>query len=665
MLGTIYNTNHQFDELTTTKLKAIFSKLDNKGIEYYAYNGYPTMKEDDNYHVINSIIVTCYGVIVIVNSMNDNNEEAAFVNKMISRDTSIYKDIKSKEYIFEMSIEDDILQFINDKEIVFNENVFLSINKAIQLSQGISRKDDRKIVFHDSIGSGIKDRNTYVGLYDQKQFEEIHNYELQHTRIRGLAGSGKTIIMLKRIAYLHYKFPNKKIAFIFYTISLKQFALELLKKFYKDFDPFGDLNFEVIEILHGWGSTSRSGFYSKICLNFNIEMLTYTMAKYLKNDGESSFDFACKRLIDKIQQDRLDVRSYDFIFVDEAQDFGINFFKLVKMTLKEMGVLTYAYDELQSLMDDNSVPNKSEIFDESEHCNDVNLSYSYRVPVEILVTAHAIGTGIYNYSDLEQKPHIVNMIEDFKVWTDIGYTVLSGRLDYGSKVVLERKEEKNKRKLIQPINFIERDSMFDELSKEIYRIVKSEDVLPTDILIIDLDSINVKENFNQFSKSMMSYKGIDENAGFHLNLVDKDNPQRVKVEHSITYTTIYRAKGNEANVVFVINIDALNSLKSVSRNMIFTSMTRSRYYVYLMGVNIKNFINEIEDVRHGGYKLSFEYPTIDEMRSIKKIGKIESRTEKKRSDILNIFEEIEKANPDVARELLAKLTERMKSKSDE
>mgnify|MGYP003294937719 FL=1 len=94
------------------------------------------------------------------------------------------------------------------------------------------------------------------------------------------------------------------------------------------------------------------------------------------------------------QLNNQDVGLYDYVFIDEAQDFTLPFYKLALKSLKPTGKLVYAYDELQSLNTDNKMPSKYSIFGRKK-CEDINLSVCYRTPKEILVTAHALGLGVY------------------------------------------------------------------------------------------------------------------------------------------------------------------------------------------------------------------------------------------------------------------------------
>ncbi len=66
--------------------------------------------------------------------------------------------------------------------------------------------------------------------------------------------------------------------------------------------------------------------------------------------------------------------------------------------------------------------------------NDVVLPKSYRNAKEILVTAHAIGFGIYNED-------LIQMFENNQHWEDLGYIVEEGNSMAGDRMIISRPEE--------------------------------------------------------------------------------------------------------------------------------------------------------------------------------------------------------------------------------
>ena len=83
-------------------------------------------------------------------------------------------------------------------------------------------------------------------------------------------------------------------------------------------------------------------------------------------------------------------------------------------------------------------PTAAEIFDDgTEFIKDKFLEVCYRTPLAILVTAHAIGLGVYGKQ--------VQKIETVQYWNDLGYSVTSresGEFVESEKVVVLR-EAKN------------------------------------------------------------------------------------------------------------------------------------------------------------------------------------------------------------------------------
>ncbi len=320
-------------------------------------------------------------------------------------------------------------------------------------------------------------------------------------------------------------------------------------------------------------------------------------------------------------------KTYNYIFVDEAQDFNLSFFRLALHTLKYTGKLVYAYDELQSLNSTVPMPSKSDIFG-AEECEDINLSVCYRTPKEILVTAHALGLGIYKKKK-DGSPDIVNMMEDYSIWKAVGYKEKEGHLGYGKHVVLERDEaiEYKPENCVEIKEVSDVDTQYAEVADEIIRLVKEEDVLLEDILIIDLSALNLQDDFNDFKLAFNEAKERNNHNEYRVHLVNKDNALKFKRKGSITFTTIFRAKGNEANIVFVVNAHKMSNMLTYSRNRLFTAMTRAKFKTYVYGVDgevMETLKAEYQEVRDKNYLLDFVYPTKDVLQEMKSIAKVES-----------------------------------------
>jgi superfamily I DNA and RNA helicase len=655
-----YGSFTDLSNKTEESINELIKKLDEKQIVYNIYYGYPVIDEKQNKDYVKGIIISAKGIFVLYENEREQDAFASRVVQLISQDMELFSAIRKIDYLKEMDLNNTqaIIDIYEDSVDIFDTAIVEKANRAIQTAYGLSKYDDRSITNPNTLGAKIKSRNTFIGTFDEDQFNMIHSYDTNNLRIRGLAGSGKTILLVKKMAYLHYKFPDKNLAFVFYTVSLKQYIFDLFKKYYKDYDRYGEPNLNKIQISHGWGSNYRKGFYSEVCNKVGNVPKNFNDAREKKGSDEDAFEFVCKDLLEFINTSITPTQFYDYIFVDEAQDFKLNFFRLARKSLTSSGKLIYAYDELQSLNDEKPMPTKTEIFGDEE-CIDINLTTSYRAPVEILTTAHALGLGMYREVSEGEIP-FVNILRDKEVWIDIGYHVEEGRLEYGERVVLTRKEKKlADKKLITTAHYDNEEQQYKELSEIIINLLKNEDIIPEDILIIDL-SYKLSDNhskfrmiFNKHAREAELFLPGSDRLSATINLVNKDNPTRMKVENAIPYTTIFRAKGNEANLVFIVNGDSLEMLKSISRNKIFTAMTRARYSVWLMGMKqIKSFEKEIQEVERKNYVLDFTYPTVTEMEKIKTYGELESVNERKMSNVVNEISELSKANPELAKKLL-------------
>ena len=83
-------------------------------------------------------------------------------------------------------------------------------------------------------------------------------------RIRGLAGSGKTVVLAMKAAITHLRDPEASIVYTYYTRSLHQHVKRLITRFYRQFDD-RDPNWNKITVMHAWGGSSKPGVYSEAC----------------------------------------------------------------------------------------------------------------------------------------------------------------------------------------------------------------------------------------------------------------------------------------------------------------------------------------------------------------------------------------------------------------
>ncbi len=298
-----------------------------------------------------------------------------------------------------------------------------------------------------------------IANFDQRQRRAALVNVPGPQRIRGLAGSGKTVILAMKAAHLHLTRPDEKILITFYTRSLRTSLKTLITRFfrhYRDEDP----DWNLIQIRHGWGGTNTAGVYSDACRREGMVPLTFGAARQAAIGKTDPFDFACRDLLRKCTPESY----YDHILIDEGQDFPTSFYELCFHLAKggrDLKNIIWAYDELQNILD-IKIRSPEELFGNdgdgqprislerasrllpSGTTNDTVLSKCYRNQREVLVTAHALGFGIYGDT-------IVQMLESKEHWQDVGYDVLNANeFNVGDKITAIRPPENSPISVNQP-----------------------------------------------------------------------------------------------------------------------------------------------------------------------------------------------------------------------
>ncbi len=162
-------------------------------------------------------------------------------------------------------------------------------------------------------------------------------------RIRGLAGSGKTVILAMKAAIAHIERPEDRILVTYYTRSLQDHLKRSITRFYRHFAE-GEPDWTRIDIQHGWGQKNLPGVYREACIRADITPIPFGEAQKFKNP----FDAVCKSLV---QTGRVEPY-YDVVLIDEGQDFPEGFYHLCFFLTKghrDRKQIIWAYDELQDI----------------------------------------------------------------------------------------------------------------------------------------------------------------------------------------------------------------------------------------------------------------------------------------------------------------------------
>ncbi|PKM40552.1 MAG: RNA helicase [Firmicutes bacterium HGW-Firmicutes-9] len=523
---------------------------------------------------------------------------------------------------------------------VFDTDYFHVLVESLQKIASIKpRKKRDNVKISGSKGDIIKKIEKEIANLDQWQKKAALEMVDGPQRIRGLAGSGKTIVLALKAAYLHAQYPEWEIVVTYYTRSLWQQYRDLITKFAFEFSK-DEPNWDKIHLYHAWGSSSEQGLYSEIARSVNALPMNFTNAR-LKFGREKAFTGICEEL-DSIIPDNY-IPQYDIVLIDEAQDMPAAFFRLVYKSVQKEKRIVWAYDELQNL-NSATMPSIVEMFGVSndgralvnlineadQPMQDIILPVCYRNPPWALSLAHSLGFGIY------RKP-LVQHFENINLWEEIGYKINKGNLKHGKEVTLSRKADSTPKyfyDLLSPEdviitkNFDDVDVQYDWIARQIKKNIVEDELDPDDILVIFPSVISAKSQYQKFTQHLARYSISSMMAGVTN---DRDI---FRIAGSVSCSAIYRAKGNEAPIVYIANSEyCYEGVELIKlRNTLFTAITRSRAWVRICGVGtqMKELTAEIERFRSKDYTLSFKVPTITEMNKLRIINRERSESENRK-----------------------------------
>lgn len=255
---------------------------------------------------------------------------------------------------------------------------------GIEYPETILEQIKRKIILFDG------DQTRFI--YDEPKKKRI--------TIQGLAGTGKTELLMHKIKELYIKYDDVRIVFTCHNKILAENMKERIPQFFNFMKVDEQIKWqEKLWVMSSWGSKSdmNSGIYSYICNYYNIpfERFSYSI----------TFDEICKRALEHLRMVEHFTPCFDYILIDESQDFTEGFFDLCSKVAKEC--IYVAGDIFQNIFESEDI---------SEVNPDFLLNKCYRTDPKTLMCAHAIGMGLF------ENGNRLRWLKD-EAWKDCGYDI--------------------------------------------------------------------------------------------------------------------------------------------------------------------------------------------------------------------------------------------------
>lgn len=403
-------------------------------------------------------------------------------------------------------------------------------------------------------------------LFDGDQSRFIYSQPTAQKRItiQGLAGTGKTELLLHKLKDLYTKNKSSKIVFTCYNKVLAKSMKIRIPDFFNFMKVDEQIKWEErLWVMPSWGSGGlpNTGVYSYICSTYKLNFHSYSSLW--------QFDAVCINAIEKLQELQDYEPCFDYVLIDESQDFPQSFFQLCELVTKH--TVYIAGDIFQDIYD--------RTINQSVQ-SDYLLNKCYRTDPKTLMFAHAVGMGLY-------ETPVIRWLDDNE-WISCGYKIKRKKSNFIlSRIPLRRFEDLDT-STFNNIEVVSNDN--EEMEDTIISIIDSirdnhPTVHPGDIAVVFLEGVRA------------NYTLADSLA---LTIHKKYSWKAVKG---------YETKDSTKDAVFISNRNNIKGLEFpfviclvrnritdnvFSRNTIYMMLTRSFITSYFLVNNMEDnadFIN--------------------------------------------------------------------------
>lgn len=475
-----------------------------------------------------------------------------------------YKDIIGRPRIWRKDLiaEVHITEYINNIENLFDENRLLTgeLKKKCELlisllTGSINDIDKVKGDIPDNLLDKIKQK---IQLFDGDQTRFVYQKtDQKRITIQGLSGTGKTELLLHKLKDIYTSSQDVKVAFTCHNKILADSLRKRIPEFFNFMKVEEQIEWnERLLCVNAWGSKYNpfSGIYRYICEKYNLNFNSYSF--------HTSFDSVCKKALEEIKKLGEDNYIFDYMLIDESQDFQESFFELSELVTKN--TVYIAGDIFQSIFDDSII---------SEIQPDFLLSKCYRTDPKTLMFAHALGMGLFESPKLR-------WLKDNE-WKACGYElkkITNGAEKYQlSREPLRRFEDLNQLNF-SSIELVQTSKELDENSEkkivEIIRDIKKEN--PT-VIADDIGIIFMDDNNNSYLSIDKLSVSIPREFSWKVN---KAYESKEKIKDTLFISNKNNVKGLEFPFVICVTKKIHNNPSY--RNTLYMVLTRSFLRSYLL-----------------------------------------------------------------------------------
>ncbi|MGM9919984.1 MAG: DEAD/DEAH box helicase, partial [Bhargavaea sp.] len=408
-------------------------------------------------------------------------------------------------------------------------HLFPEVRISAEFREPVPYKDQLLLSLRDLKAMDLHQENLAKQLGDKNRL------------IRGVAGSGKTLILASRAKLLAKEHPEWKILILCYNISLSRSIESLVRRMMNEPDSLFDFDYHS-----GQNQKGSPGTGNIVIRNFHA---------WLRNDLKIS-EKQLPYYINKLEQGEAVLPSYDAILIDEGQDFEPEWFRLVSTLLNpETKSLLLVEDRAQSIYKRKR-----------SYVQDTGLDFRGRSKVLNI-----------NYRNTAQ---IVSFAWDFyRAHSTLKNKVVTK--DFEGEIIAP---QSTKRRGYEP-GIVKRKDFFEEaayVSRQIRLLHEQRSVPLSDMLVLyrvrkwgGYDYVDVLQK--ALEKEGLPFYWLTETPESKRNY-DRNT-------ETVTISTIDSSKGLDFRAVFIVHLDMLpfplEKDKEREASLLYIAMTRAQEYLCL------------------------------------------------------------------------------------
>ena len=531
-----------------------------QGRDYFSsimdkFKQYPVLTQAEGRH--QGKLLFPVGVGAVMPNMTSAQSQEASILPILPQPQVAYRD----ELLEWMNFgERELIQRL--KEMFTTHFSFMALtNDQISTIKGILHPETvvrEKPATAESVPTGVElPQNTSVIVtLDVRQEQLARNLGDGHRVIAGVAGSGKTLVLLARAKFLADRHPNHRILVICFNITLAASLRSLLERDTKN--PHYHTQIKVIHF-NDWAKS----------LLGRLPVPTERLR------GEAYDEYLGEQVLKVLSQTSLD-RKWDAVLIDEAHTFHPNWFRCCISALKnpEDGDLLIVCDANQRLIKRGNFTWKS-VGVKAQGRRTIKLTENYRNTQEILAAAWSVLSLLPNEQVQDDAEQTFPTIEP------------STALRHGEIPVLHRTNNKT-----HAVNAVLRH--ISSLMQKSY--------FPEDIAIL----YQRNQNYDSLFERLLNK--LDEMGIGAYWVTENDEAKRNYGSHlpGIRLITAKSSLGLEFKAVLILwleqfdgcyaSTDAAESARLCRE--LYVAMTRAQESLFLLGRNDSRIVIELQDSPH-------------------------------------------------------------------